>query len=152
MAGASTPGSHQALRDAAGDLRKVIAYRLGRKEGIVDKWLLAPPVDAETRDANGIPNPLDHVIAIYHIVASDQQAKADTLLDWLCRQCGGRFVPAPTGQAGLAFDPETAEGLLCDLIETLQNARGPKRSAKTRAIRLQLQNLIDRLGIEEAAR
>ena len=69
MAGATTPGSHKILRDAAGHLRKVIGYVLGRREGIVAKWFLPPPTDAQHADANGIPNPVDHVIAIYHIAA-----------------------------------------------------------------------------------
>ena len=108
MAGPCTPGSWKTLRDAAGDLRKVIGHILGRKRAMVDAWMLPPPMDAVTRDANGSPNPLDHVVAVHQIVASDSPDRADKMLDWLCRECGGRFVRPPDGQLSLYRDPDQA--------------------------------------------
>jgi len=105
MAGQSTPESWRALREAAGDLRKTVSHLLGRRPRIVDAWMLPPPVDASHRDANGIPNPIGHVIAIHHIAATDSPERADRMIDWLCRQCGGRFVRPPEGQRAFLPDP-----------------------------------------------
>lgn len=151
MAGQTTPGSCKALRDAASDLRKVIAYTLGRQAGIVDKWMLEPPRDADNRDSNGIPNPLDHVIAIHAIVAADSPERADRLLDWLCRQCGGRFVRPAAGQTALFFDTRKAADLLDALEAELARKRSGKKHnrANLALFRRELQNLVDALGLEE---
>lgn len=144
MAGQSTPGSHRVLREAASDLRKVIAYQLGRREGIIDKWMLAPPSDAATRDANGIPNPLDHVIAIHQIVATDSPERADKMLNWLCRQCGGRFVRPEPGQRDLFANIDSAVSLLGQLDQE-RKRKNPRRE-RIAAIRRGLQSFVDQLA------
>jgi len=146
MAGQSTPQSHKVLRDAVGDLRKVLCYQLGRQAGIIDRWLLPPPRDAGSRDANGIPNPLDHVIAICQIAASDSPERARRMMDWLCRQCGGRFVAPPAGQHELMMDIDRAVTLLGELDR--EQKRKKPRPERLTDIRRGLQNFIDLLGEE----
>ena len=148
MAGTTTPGSWKALRDAASDLRKVICYRLGRKPGVVDRWVLPPPVDAATRNENGMPNPLDHVIAIYEIIRSDDPRAARKLLDWVCRQCGGRFVVPPPGQTVLMADPDEAHEGFVALRKELE--KGDKaRPEVVRDARRRIQNFIDLAAPED---
>ena len=149
MAGATTPGSHKALREAAGDLRKVICYQLGRKSSIVDKWMLPPPANAATRDANGIPNPLDHVIAIFEIAQADSPERADRMLNWLCRQCGGRFVRPAPGQRDLFPDAAEARKLLGTLEGEQKKKPSPARTKRLTALRRKLQNVVDLIDLEE---
>ncbi len=80
--------SHEVLRNAFEvSSPKAIAAELSLSLSLVYKWAEKP-----TDDGSGSRNPLDRLLKIIE-VTGDQR-----IIEWLCRQCGGFFVPNPSAR------------------------------------------------------
>ena len=89
----TTGDSWRVLREAMGDRRKYIAHVIRRSGNQVDHWCVSPPTP-ENPDSSGDINPLDFLICLLRACGHVQ---ARYVVDWLCRQFGGQFVPASGG-------------------------------------------------------
>ena len=77
--------SHEVLQRALRRTTpKAVAADLGVSLSLVYKWAEKPSVDG-----SGSRNPLDRLLRIIEL------AEDDEVLQWLCRRCGGHFVPDP---------------------------------------------------------
>jgi len=121
----TTPDSWRVLREAMGDKRKYVAHVIRRSGNQVDHWCISPPT-ADNPDSSGDINPLDFLICLLR-ACGDVQARY--VVDWLCRQFGGRFVPSTggTGDGKLFREPGDAiphlKALLIELKKTKPSAR-----------------------------
>lgn len=90
--------SYEVLRAATEDVGvKALAAELRVSQALVYKWCQA--WDAEAPDASGARNPLDRVADIQRFTGDRG------VIDWLCQQAGGFFVPDPAElPADLATD------------------------------------------------
>lgn len=80
--------SHQVIRAAFDKASpKQIAADLGVSLSLVYKWAEPPGTESGSR------NPLDRVAQLIE-TTNDRR-----IIDWLCRQAGGYFVPNPSAQA-----------------------------------------------------
>jgi hypothetical protein len=80
--------SHEVLRRAfEKSSPKAIASELSLSLSLVYKWAEKP-----TEDGSGSRNPLDRLLKIIE-VTGDQR-----IIEWLCRRCGGYFVPNPAAR------------------------------------------------------
>jgi len=89
----TTPGSWRVLREAMGDKRKWIAHAIRRSPNVIDHWCIPTPTP-EQPDSAGQINRLDEMMSLLHACGAGPARK---VLDWMCRQFGGRFVPANGG-------------------------------------------------------
>jgi len=90
----TTPDSWRVLREAMGDKRKYVAHVIRRSSNQVDHWCISPPTPTNPDSAGDI-NPIDFLICLLH-ACGDVQGRY--VMDWLCRQFGGRFIPNDGGQ------------------------------------------------------
>ncbi|HUU94716.1 MAG TPA: hypothetical protein VM487_03175 [Phycisphaerae bacterium] len=129
----TTPDSWRVLREAMGDKRKWIAHAIRRSPNLIDHWCVPPP-SPELPDSAGQINRLDEMIGLLRACGDDQ---APAVLDFLCRQFRGRFIPADGGQGdGKLFrDPQDAIPHLKALLDELKK----KKSASRRVIRVHLE-------------
>lgn len=80
--------SHEVLRRAFENTSpKAIAAELGLSLSLVYKWAERP-----SEDGSGSRNPLDRLLKIIEL-SEDRR-----IIEWLCRRCGGYFVPNPAAQ------------------------------------------------------
>jgi hypothetical protein len=80
--------SHEVLRNAfEKSSPKAIASELSLSLSLVYKWAEKP-----SEEGSGSRNPLDRLLKIIE-VTGDQR-----IIAWLCRQCGGYFVPNPAAR------------------------------------------------------
>jgi hypothetical protein len=80
--------SHEILRRSfEASSPKAIAAELGLSLSLVYKW-----AERQSDDGSGSRNPLDRLLKIIE-VTDDRR-----IIEWLCRKCGGYFVPNPSGR------------------------------------------------------
>lgn len=80
--------SHEVLRRAFETTSpKAIAAELGLSLSLVYKW-----AERQAADGSGSRNPLDRVLALIRL-SGDRR-----IIEWLCRRCGGYFVPNPAAR------------------------------------------------------
>ena len=70
---------------------KKVAAELHLSQSVVYKWCLPP--ETETEDGSGTRNPLDRLKEILKVTGDNG------VVQWLCQQAGGFFVPNPVAQA-----------------------------------------------------
>jgi len=123
----TTLNSWYVLREAMGDKRKWIAHVIRRSSNQIDHWCIPPPT-AFNPDSSGDINPIDFLICVLR-ACGDAQARS--VMDWMCREFGGRFVPTAGGQGdGKLFrEPTDAIPHLKALIAEIK-----KRDASDRVI------------------
>lgn len=81
--------SYEVLRAATEDVGvKALAAELRVSQALVYKWCQSS--DADAADASGARNPLDRVADIQRFTGDRR------VIDWLCQQAGGFFVPDPS--------------------------------------------------------
>jgi hypothetical protein len=84
--------SHQVLREAADSIGvKALAAKLRLSPALVYKWCQA--ADPDDPDASGARNPLDRLEEVVSATGSTK------VVNWLCHEAGGFFVPNPLVQA-----------------------------------------------------
>lgn len=77
--------SHEVLRQAFQKTSpKAVAAELGISLSLVYKW-----AEKQAEDGSGSRNPLDRLLKVIEL--SDDPR----IIEWLCKQCGGYFVPNP---------------------------------------------------------
>lgn len=78
--------SHQVLREAFDKSSpKAIASELGVSLSLVYKW-----AQDQSESGSGSRNPLDRIIEIHDLT------QHQPIIEWLCGQCNGYFVPNPS--------------------------------------------------------
>jgi len=129
----TTFGSSLVLRRAIADRRKLVAHRLGRATSLVDRWVIDPPSE-KNPEGNGVPNPLDLLIAL---LKTCEMQKGHEALDWLCHQFGGDFIPRDGGRGDGKLFRDIKDSLphIEWLRREIKNKAGPSR--KLLAIHLQ---------------
>lgn len=81
--------SHEVLRRAFQKTSpKAIAAELGISLSLVYKW-----AEKQSEDGSGSRNPLDRLLKVMEL-SGDQR-----IIEWLCQQSGGYFLPNPDGHA-----------------------------------------------------
>lgn len=87
--------SYEVLRETMSEVGiKAVAAELGLSTSLLYKWCQKPPSD-EDIDESGARNPLDRIIQIRQITGRPE------LIEWLCSQSNGFFVPNhPAVEAG----------------------------------------------------
>jgi len=103
----TTLNSWRMLRTAMADKRKWIAHIIRRSSSQVDHWCVAPPT-AFDPDASGDINPIDFLLCLLR-ACGDEQARS--VMDWMCQEFGGRFVPTNGGPADGKLFREPADAI-----------------------------------------
>ena len=90
--------SYEVIRSAVDEPGvKAIAAAMKVSAALVYKWC-EPPADATDPDQSGAKNPLDRVRDLY------VNTKDKKLIDWLCHEAGGFFVPNPDNDPSKSLD------------------------------------------------
>jgi len=80
--------SHEVLRNAFQKTSpKAVAAELGISLSLVYKW-----AEKQSDDGSGSRNPLDRLLKVMEL-SNDSR-----IIEWLCQQSGGYFVPNPDGK------------------------------------------------------
>ncbi|MBK1791379.1 hypothetical protein [Persicirhabdus sediminis] len=80
--------SHQVLKEAFDNSSpKLVASELGVSLSLVYKW-----AQEQSELGSGSRNPLDRVVEIYN------HTSHEGIIEWLCEQCDGYYVPNPDHQ------------------------------------------------------
>jgi hypothetical protein len=107
--------SHQVLRESFEKTSpKALAAELGVSLSLVYKW-----AEPQSADGSGSRNPLDRVATLMQTTGSPQ------IIEWLCRQAGGYFVPNPKPASGkVEVLPATHEivGQFAELLSKISTA------------------------------
>ena len=107
--------SHEVLRNAFQKTSpKAIAAELGISLSLVYKW-----AEKQSEDGSGSRNPLDRLLKVIELSGDPG------ILEWLCRQSGGYFVPNPNGgQFKKGILPATQEiiGKFSELLSRISDA------------------------------
>ena len=79
--------SHEVLRRSfEKSSPKAIAAELGLSLSLIYKW-----AERQSEDGSGSRNPLDRLLKVVEVTNDPG------IVEWLCQQCGGYFVPNPGG-------------------------------------------------------
>lgn len=123
--------SYEVLKDAFDKSSpKAIASDLGVSLSLVYKW-----AQDQSDAGSGSRNPLDRIVEIY------KHTNHIEIIQWLCEQSGGYFVPNPESETSQAFDvfPATNEilhqfsGMLSRISEAAKdNSITPDEAAEIR--------------------
>jgi hypothetical protein len=113
--------SHEVLREAFQKTTpKAVAADLGVSLSLVYKWTEKP-----TEDGSGSRNPLDRLVEIMRLSGDTE------ILEWLCRQQGGSFVPDPVLSLKTSNDLVSATreliGQFSDLLNEVSDASDDHR-------------------------
>lgn len=107
--------SHEVLRQAFQKTSpKAIASELGISLSLVYKW-----AEKQSEDGSGSRNPLDRLLTMIDLSGDNG------IVEWLCQQCGGYFVPNPESERlKKSFLPATQEiiGQFSELLSRISAA------------------------------